>query len=375
MSGGPSVTIEAPVGGAWPILGQERAVGLLQRAIAHDGVAHAYLFTGPPHSGRRTLARLFAQTLNCETVGATGQALAPCGECRSCRKIARGVHPDVRLVNLASQEATAGTGRREAKHTTLSIDTIRELQAGLSLRPLESRWKVAIVADAEAMQEAAANAFLKTLEEPPPFAVLIVVAPDAGAVLPTIRSRCQLVELRLAPREVLSRALTARYGASPTDARTLAALSQGRAGWAIAAAERPAFLAERRVTLDGMLGLLQGPALELFGLADRLAERFRQGKRDEVYAELDAWLGLWRDLLLVRSGCDELVLNVDYGATLRVLAGRYDLARLSGAVEATRTAMRQLDQNVAPRLALEAMVPRWLEVNSRPVSVVGRQEE
>lgn len=368
MPGEPSVTSESPVGAAWPILGQEQAVGLLQWAIAHGSVAHAYLFTGPPHSGRSTLARLFAQTLNCETPEAAGSALAPCGECRSCRKIARGVHPDVQVVGRASQEAGAGAGRKESKHTTLSIDTIRELQAGLSLRPLESRWKVAIVADAETMQEAAANAFLKTLEEPPPFAILIVVAPDAGAVLPTIRSRCQLVELRPTPREILSRALTARYGASPSDAQTLAALSRGRAGWAIAAVERPTFLAERRAALDGMLGLLRGPTFDLFGLVDRLTERFRQGKRDEVYAELDTWLGLWRDLLLVRSGCGELALNVDYGAAFGALAGRYELTELAGAVEATRTASRQLDQNVAPRLALEAMVSRWLAVHGRRVS-------
>ena len=348
---------------AWPILGQERGVALLQGAIARAGVAHAYLFAGPTHSGRGTLARLFAQALNCETPAADGTApLAPCGLCRACRKIARGTHPDVRVVGLASQEAEgAPRGRRESKNTSLSIDTIRTLASDLSLRPLEGRWRVAIVEDAETMQEAAANAFLKTLEEPPPFAIIILVVPEVGAVLPTIRSRCQIVETRPVAREALAAALAAQHGAAPAGARTLAALARGRAGWAIAAAGRPEFFAERKASFEAMLGLLQGPAFEFFPLVDRLTDRFRKGKRDEVYAELDGWLGLWRDLLLIRSGCDEFVLNVDYADQLRPLAARFGLAWLREAATATSDAMRQLDENVAPRLALEAMVLRWQE--------------
>jgi DNA polymerase-3 subunit delta' len=344
----------------WPILGQERGVALLQGAIGRQGVAHAYLFAGPAHSGRSTLARLFAQTLNCETPSAAGSApLAPCGLCRSCRKIGRGTHPDVRTVGLASQEAEGGSRRRETKNTSLSIDTIRALASDLSLRPLEGRWRVAIVEDAETMRDEAANAFLKTLEEPPPFAVIILIVPEVGAVLPTIRSRCQVVETRPVAREPLAAALAAQHGATTTGARTLAALARGRAGWAITAAGRPEFFVERRAAFEAMLGLLQGPAFDFFPLVDRLTERFRRGRRDEVYAELDAWLGLWRDLLLIQSGCDEFVLNVDYADQLRPLAARFSLAWLREAATATSDALRWLDENVAPRLALEAMVLRW----------------
>ncbi len=351
----------AGAAGSWPILGQERMVAALQGAIAREGPSHAYLFAGPPQSGRSTLARLFAQTLNCETAPAGGgPAAAPCGLCRSCRKIERGIHPDVRAVSLAGQES-GGAGRRESKHTSLSIDTIRELQADLNLRPLEGRWRIAIVEDAGTMREDAANAFLKTLEEPPPFTVLILIVPEVGAVLPTIRSRCQVIELRAVPREELARALTTRHGVAPERARTLAALARGRAGWAIAAGGQPGFLDERRAALDAMLGFLQGPARDFFPLVDRLVDRFKRGRRDEVYAELDAWLGLWRDLLLVRSGCEELALNVDYLDQLRPLAARFTIARLRAALTATRDAARWLDENVIPRLALETMVLRWTE--------------
>ena len=349
----------------WPILGQERGVSLLQGAIARGGVAHAYLFAGPPHSGRGTLARLFASALNCETPAAVGGSpLAPCGLCRACRKIARGVHPDVRVVGLASQEAEGTSrSRRDSKNTSLSIDTIRSLSADLSLRPLEGRWRVAIVEDAETMRDDAANAFLKTLEEPPSFAIIILVVPEVGTVLPTIRSRCQIVETRPVAREALAAALAAGHGATAAGARTLAALARGRAGWAIAAAGQPEFFAERQARVEGMLGLVQGPSFEFFPLVDRLVDRFRKGKRDEVYAELDGWLGLWRDLLLLRGGCDEFVLNIDYADQLRPLAARFDLAWLREAAAATSDAMRQLDENVAPRLALEAMVLRWQGVS------------
>ncbi|HET8631451.1 MAG TPA: DNA polymerase III subunit delta' [Thermomicrobiales bacterium] len=346
-----------PAAPAWPVLGQGPVVALLQGAIARGAVAHAYLFAGPPQSGRGTLARLFAQTLNCE---AGAPALAPCGACRSCRKIARGVHPDVQVVGLASQGAGGGS-RRESKNTSLGIDTIRELQQGLSLRPLEGRWKVAIVEDAETMQEPAANAFLKTLEEPPPFAVLILLVTEGAAVLPTIRSRCQVVEVRTVERAELARALAADHGVPPDDARTLAALARGRAGWALDAAARPDFLAERRTTLDAMLATLEGPPAGLLPLVDRLIDRCRKGRRDEAYAELDAWLGLWRDLLLARSACDELLLNADYTERLRALARRYDLAQLREAVAATGDALRQLDENVSPRLVLEMLALRWTD--------------
>jgi DNA polymerase-3 subunit delta' len=108
-----------------------------------------------------------------------------------------------------------------------------------------------------------------------------------------------------------------------------------------------------------MLGLLNGPAFDFFPLVDRLTERFRRGRRDEVYAELDAWLGLWRDLLLLQTGCAELLLNVDYAEQLRPLAARFTLAHLRAAASATGDTLRRLDENVAPRLALEAMVLCW----------------
>lgn len=349
-----ATTPQAP----WPILGQERAVALLQGAIARGTVAHAYLFAGAEQSGRATLARLFAQALNCESPGAAGGV--PCGDCRSCRKIERGTHPDVRVVSLASQEAAgSGRSRRESKHTSLSIETVRDLCADLSLRPLEGRWRVAIVEDAETMQEPAANAFLKTLEEPPPYAVIILIVPEVGAVLPTIRSRCQVVETRPVPRDELALALGRRHALAPAEARTVAALARGRAGWALAAARQTGFFEERRAAFGALLGLLNGPAFDFFPLVDRLTERFRRGRRDEVYAELDTWLGLWRDLLLLRTGCAELLLNVDYVDQLRPLAARFTLPHLRAAVSATGDAQRRLDANVAPRLALEAMVLCW----------------
>lgn len=347
----------------WPILGQERAVALLQGAIARGAIGHAYLFAGPSHSGRGTLARLFAQTLNCETPRADGAPpLIPCGLCRSCRKIARGTHPDVRAVSLATQAAEgSGAGKRESKNTSLSIETVRALASDLSLRPLEGHWRVAIVEDAQMMRDEAANSFLKTLEEPPSYVVIILIVPEIGAVLPTIRSRCQVIEASPVPRETLATALTTQYGTTATAAQTLAALARGRAGWAIAAAGRPDFFTERRTAFEAMLGLLHGPAFEFFPLVDRLTDRFRKGFRDEVYTELDSWLGLWRDLLLLRSGCAEFMLNVDYADQLRPLAARFDLPWLRGVARATSDALRQLDENVAPRLALEAMVLRWQE--------------
>ncbi|MGN6811046.1 MAG: hypothetical protein ACTHMP_09240, partial [Thermomicrobiales bacterium] len=138
-------------------------------------------------------------------------------------------------------------------------------------------------------------------------------------------------------------------------------LARGRAGWAIAASAQPDFFADRQAAFDMMLGLLQGPAYDFFPAVDHWVDQFKRGRRDEVFADLDAWLGLWRDLLLMRSGCADLILNVDYADQLQAQAARYTLDRLRDAIAATRDGVRWLDENVAPRTALEAMVLRWQE--------------
>lgn len=350
----------------WGILGHERAIEALRRAIVRESVVHAYLFTGAQGSGRYTLASRFAQALNCEWPDGSGAVGDPCRQCRSCRKIERGVHPDVRRFDLATQDEAAARDRTASKNTALSIDTVRAIQAGITLRPFEGQWAVTIVGDAESMRGDAASAFLKTLEEPPPFAVVILIARDAGVVLPTIRSRCQVIELHPVERGRIERALVASYGLPSAEARSLATMARGRPGWAIAAAADPEFLPSRAEEAHTRLGLLQGAPIDRLDWAERLADRYRAGHRDEVLRELDAWVEFWRDMLLVTAGCGRLAtmpIEVDGPA---LPAGHMGLDCVHRALTKTREASQLLDRNVSPRLVLTAMVRSWT-IATQPV--------
>jgi DNA polymerase-3 subunit delta' len=351
---------ERPVA-RWPIAGHGAAVALLQRALATEHIAHAYLITGPEGVGRATLARLFASALVCAAGPGGAPPVVPCGVCRGCRKVARGVHPDVEGLSLAAQQATSEA--RGTRNRNITIESIRGLRERLVLRPLEARWRVAIIEDAETMSGGgglpAASALLKTLEEPPPFAVLILIAPDAEAVLPTLRSRCQPLALTAVGRAEIAAHLTERLGVAAEPAAAIAALAQGRPGWAVAAATDPAVLEARRGGLRRALALIQAGPSERFQRVDELAGRFSRADWREAEAELDLLIGVWRDLLLLRSGCPALAVHQELGPELRALADRLTLPQVAAALAAARACAQHVRQNVSPRLALEAMVLAW----------------
>jgi DNA polymerase-3 subunit delta' len=317
----------------WPIVGHEWAVEHLDRAIQHGRVRHAYLFTGPDRIGKMTLARVFAAALNC-----TGDR-PPCGQCRACTLIARDAHPDVTLVEAASMGSA------------LRIEQVRELQQTLALRPYEARYRVAILRRFHEANPAAANALLKTLEEPSPDVVLILTANSADGLLPTIVSRCQLLNLRPLPVRTVRDALERGWGAPGDVAQTLAQLSGGRIGWAIRAVEDPAELEQRDLALDLLRQALHGSRRERFALVGQLAL-----EKSVLLTLLDVWQGYWRDALLVASGSHAPVTNTDRAEELSHLAETAGLEGAQRALAATRRTIDYLGKNVNTRLALEVLL-------------------
>jgi DNA polymerase-3 subunit delta' len=335
----------------WPIIGHREAVDLFRRSVGDGRVGHAYLISGPEGVGRRTLARTFARALVC-TAPIDER---PCGVCSACRRVERGIHPDVTTVSLQDQEA--GDTKGERKNTRISIETVRELRSSIALRPLEAPWRVAIVEDADRFSRDAYDALLKTLEEPPPFVVLLLIATELEALPETIRSRCRPVTLEPLRREDVAAALVER-GVAPDLATTVASVTRGRIGQAIALARDAAALAERRSGVEAALEMIESPLAALGG-ARRLAEQYRRGQRVKVESQLDTLLGVWRDLALLVSGCPEQVVNADVLDRLERLAGRWSLAEVQTALKATYDALGDLAINVQPRLALDRMVTQW----------------
>jgi DNA polymerase-3 subunit delta' len=319
----------------WGIVGHGWAVRSLRRAVASGGVSHAYLFTGPPGVGKTTLARALAAALLCQAE----QEEPPCGACRACRLVASGNHPDLHV--LESERVGA----------SLKIEQVRELQRQLALTPLEGRRKIAILRRFEEATTSAANALLKTLEEPPPYVVLAVLAADADRLLPTIVSRCQQVPLRPLPASLVQRALVERWGAPSGRAELLAHLSGGRLGWAVHALDDDAAMKRRARRLDDVDRLLGASVVERFRYAEKLA-------RNPVATQetLDLWIGWWRDVTLVAAGAEAVLTNVDRQSALSDHARRFGVERSAAVVRALRSATERLGRNANSRLTLEVLM-------------------
>ena len=317
----------------WQVVGHKWAVDLLKQTLARERVAHAYLLTGPPQIGKRSLALNFAQALNC----LSDNEEKPCGQCLACNKIAHGNHPDVQII--------------EGENGTLKIDQMRIVRHEATLSPLEGQWKVYIIRQMEQATAEAANCLLKTLEEPPSNVILMLTASEAEALLPTIVSRCQVLNLRPLATETVQRSLRERWEVDAERAQLLARLSGGRLGWAVAASQNDAILARREKHLDEMIALMGQGRVERLEYAQQLS------RNPEAAPELLLlWLGWWRDLLLAASGSSVGIINIDREDTLRAQAQRYSLGQVRDFVEALRSAAWRLERNANTRLTLEVLM-------------------
>lgn len=338
----------------WGIWGNAPAVRGLIDGVAADRVAHAYILSGPEGVGKTTLALAMAKALLCAEPPAPGESCG--GACLVCRKIERGVHPDVQTWSLASQITAAG-GKQSTKNTTLAIETIRSMITTAALRPMEGRWRVAIVDDAELLQETAQEALLKTLEEPPTFTVIFLLTDDLDALLPTIRSRGQSVELRAVLTSQITEKLVAR-GAPDERASTLAALSNGSPGWAIRAAADENLASERLAAIDRAIVWIASDSHQRIVNAIRLGDGFSKD-RGRVFDDLALVTGVWRDAMLVLAGLSRFAHFQNRLTQVRALVEHVSLATARDALASVRACVRDLEANVRPRLALEHMVLQW----------------
>jgi DNA polymerase III subunit delta' len=346
------VAAQTEIQNAWNLIGHTWAVNALARSIAADKVAHAYLFTGPHAIGKTTLARALAQTLECTS------AMRPCGECAACQKIARDKHPDVQIIDGVpprydfDKDPPPLPRKSDSERRTLRIRQIRDLEHTVSRAPFEGRWRIIILRRFEEAEEEAANAFLKTLEEPPRHTRLILTARDSSLLLPTIASRCQVFALRPFAPDQIETALIERWHVDPGTARLLAHLSSGRLGWAVRAAANPAMLEARRAQLDTLDEILREGHAERIARAEALAK-----KSDELPELLELWLGWWRDVLLAHAHRDDArIINIDRATAVYDQATRFKIEQVQNALKTVRSTARYLSQNVNARLAMEVLL-------------------
>jgi DNA polymerase-3 subunit delta' len=316
----------------WGLLGHDWAVNLLKQHIAHDAVRHAYLFVGPPGVGRRTLALRFARALFCINPPAPGES---CGACKACQQVETMQYPDLSVVQA------------EAEGGVLKIDQVREVNHSLSLKPYQSAHRVAIFLRFQEANQNAQNALLKTLEEAPSYAILILTADSAEQLLPTIPSRCEVLRLRALPLEVVEGHLL-QHGASAEDARLLAHLSNGRPGYALRLLNDPDALKSRAERLDDLKELMSATRVRKFAYADKLArdkETFRR--------VLMLWSSYYRDVMLSAAQASAPLANIDRADEIATLAKSLSLPQARKTVGGLERAVELLDKNINARLLAE----------------------
>ncbi len=389
----------------WQVYGQDHIIRQLDAGLKTGRLAHAYLLVGPPHVGKMALALNLAQAVNC--LGSrfgTGVAAAemggpemdgglfggapdglpaaaansapdslsadvtsdvsvvvpadvpsgvpvdaPCGNCIQCRRIAEGLHADLKVIGVGIGEEE-GQSRRDIR-----IDQIREIESFLNLTAYEGSYKVVILDGAELLNTAAANALLKTLEEPPVNVLLLLLTSNEDSLLSTIKSRCRFLYLKPVAKSELADKLVAGYAAAPEMAEQLARLSRGCLGQAVNALQDGQILEQREADLERLEEVCEGGLDARFNYAAELAARFNRD-RDATRELLYLWLRWWRDLLLIKEGAEQYVHNADRIIPLRLQATRLTTAQVVAFIKRLNLTLEALDRNANARLALEVLM-------------------
>jgi len=336
------------------IINQDRPIRLLTTFLQKGTIPHAHLFTGIEGVGKESAAIAFAMACNCtgdrsasetdsldirppDQPGNAFQPLppAPCGVCKSCRKIEAGSHPDILRVKPSG--------------SFIKIDQIRNLCQTLTMKPYEARMRVVIITDAQAMNPAAGNALLKVLEEPPLRTILILVAAHPSDLMPTIVSRCQHIRFNPLSRKMLESVLVREHGLDAGEATILATMANGSISRALRM-HRTHWINRRNWLISELNSLSNGPINRLLAFGDQLSKN-----KDDLPDALEVMISWLRDLVVAKLYPDK-IMNHDLAPKLQQASRQMSLPSLLAKLEIIQSTQRSIQAGTNLRLAMEAMV-------------------
>ena len=321
----------------WKFEGQEHIYKLIQNSMNKTRINHAYLLLGPEHIGKTTLSLEITKFLHCI------DEIKPCQNCDQCVRINTTTHPDIVLVGN-------------------TISEIREIQEKVSLSPFLSTSKTFIIPNAENLTIEASNALLKILEEPPNNVTFIISATDEQYLPSTISSRCQKLELYPLSTKKIYEYLIQHFDISneeaKEEAKLISKLSKGRLGWAITAYTDTNFLQTRNHDISLFDQIINGDMSERFLLSQQLSNNFNKNK-DNIYTTLETWLSYLRDVMLLQTNSQELIINIDYEQKLIELGNKFELTRIIESIKVIDKATKNLNKNGNPRITLDNLLMRF----------------
>ena len=328
---------------------QMKFLNYLAFFLVKGSIPHAFLFTGIKGVGKQSAAQLFSMVCNCADVASQvstirkssvqaafrEEIIGPCGQCRSCRKILKGIHPDVIL--------TRPTG------SFIKIDQIRALCRKLALKPYESKFRFAILSEADSMNLEAGNALLKMLEEPPDRTILILTAEQASDLLPTIVSRCLHIRLNPIPEKDLTVLLKEAHGIDNGEATAIARISGGSFSKAVSLHKQDWI--NRR---DRLIREFESLSSKSTGMAISFAEKLSD-KKELLPDCLDIFMTWLRDLLVFRYSPGRIIYH-DLKDKIQRDYGKLNAETLIARIEAVQEALKRIESNANVRLTLEIMI-------------------
>lgn len=319
------------------ITGHERPIAVLQAALRHDRLAHAYLFYGDARIGKSLTAMHVAQALHCEDPKAAS-AHDGCGLCRSCQQVAARTHPDYVVIEPDPELATP----------QIKIEQVRDIEQQFVYRPLMGERKICVIDEADRMTIGAANALLKTLEEPPGHGLFLLISSRPSALPITIRSRCQALRFTAPARTQVEAAVILKRELPPADARFLAVMADGRIGEALMMD-----VEDTRARQRECLALVAPATLASSGAILATAESLAKADRGP---EILSWLTRWiRDLIIVQVGGDhEHLLHLEQLSQLQAYARQADVGSLLDLLKEVEQTQQQATRHLNLQMALES---------------------
>src|SRR5262245_922017 len=322
------------------IIGHQSTIASLQTAVARQRLAHAYLFHGDAAIGKRTTAVCFAQALNCER--APSKKTDACGSCRSCQQIEARTHPDYFVIEPDSELATPQT----------KIEQVREIEQQIMYRPLVGERKICLIDEADRLTIGAANALLKTLEEPPGHSLFLLITSRPASLPATIRSRCQMLRFATPARSAVEAALILKREMRPADARFLAMLSEGRLGEALST-DLKSVRAQQQELIELVSPNFLRSVTNVLTAAESLAKADRA-------ADTLSWIARWvRDLVIIRVGGDrDQLLHLDQVPVLERDARQASTDALLDLLRDIEETQQQATRHLNLHMALENILLR-----------------
>ena len=314
------------------IIGQEEAIEILQDEIEKDRISHAYLFSAKEGSGKSKLAFEFAKASFCEEV-----LLDSCGSCINCRKMDHHNHPDFKTISVLEDK------------TAISIDQIRELKKEIAYKPYDSDHKIYIIESAEKLTKEAANSLLKTLEEPPSFATIVLLVEDSGKLLPTLVSRCQQIKLSSVSQQKI-KDLLLEEGLNNEQAEIVSSAAAGSPGKALDITKIDNYFEHRQEIYDFLKKIKSKNTIEIFKITDKLCSLLKNDF--PCFDLLSDW---YRDIMMIKQDYLDAVINKDYLEELKELAAELSLQNVIRNLELITKTEEYIERNIREELSLEVL--------------------